>query len=339
MRTRLMRISLLTPFLLALLFVTAGNAFGQFDSSALYNITAKHSGKCLDVSGGPGSVGNGVQVIQWDCNGGENQQWTLTHVGDNYYKILAKHSGKGLDVFGGIFSLGNGVIVVQWDYNAWAHQMWKLIPVGEGYYKILARHSGKSLEIDGGPGAIANGVRAQQWDYVGGDNQQFRLTALPGRPACTATDSLISTFTGTAELRTNHPDARGPFRSNINLTVKFSDCRASISITSFPPIVNSFGTLIGQNTSTVSLIQGDPGSFDSSTGRTVIPVTLGFANSLRVFGNSTLPLRLLAEGVPAGNKPDTGIVTLSGTGTFMGGALGGYQGTLTVTGSFSPRPR
>ena len=335
MRIRLMRISLLTPILLALLFVAAGNAFGQ----PVYNITAKHSGKCLDVSGGPSAVRNGVRVIQEDCNGGESQKWKLTHVGDGYYKIIANHSGKALDVSGGIFMLWDGVSVVQWDYHAGANQMWKLIPVGGGYHKILAKHSGRSLHIDSGPGATANGAGAQQWGYWGGDNQQFKLIALPDRPACTSTDSLISTFTGTAELRTTNPYAQGPFRSNINMTVKFSDCRTGISITNFPPIVNSFDTPLGQNTSTVNLIQGGPGSFDSSTGRTVIPVTLGFANSLGIIGNSTLPLRLLAEGVPAGNNPDTGVVTLSGTGTFMGGALNGYQGTLTVTGSFLPRPR
>ncbi len=330
-----MRISLLTPLLLAVLFITDSKAFADIDTTVLYNIIARHSGKCLDVSGGPGAVGNGVRVIQWDCNGEDNQKWKFTSVGDGYYKIIAKHSGKGLDVFGGRFSTGNGVIVEQWDYNAGANQLWKLTSVGEGYYHIQAKHSRKNLDIDLTPGATANGAGAQQWVYWGGDNQKFRLTALPGRPACPVTDPLISTFTGTAELRTTHPSALGPFLSNVNLTVKFTDCRTNISIISFPPISNSFDTPLGQNTSTATLIQDGLGSFDSSTGRTVIPVTLGLANSIRIFGNSTLPLRLLAEGVPAG----TGTITLSGTGTFVGGALNGYQGALTVTGSFSPGPR
>jgi hypothetical protein len=60
-----MRAKLWTPTILSLLlFVAAGNAFGQFDESAWYRITAKHSGRCLAVAGGIGSLGNGVPVIQ-----------------------------------------------------------------------------------------------------------------------------------------------------------------------------------------------------------------------------------------------------------------------------------
>jgi hypothetical protein len=64
-------------------------------------------------------------------------------------------------------------------------------------------------------------------------------------------------------------------------------------------------------------------------------MTLGFENTIQFFGNSTLPLTLTTEG-----NGTNGNITLRGTGTFMGGALGGYQGTLTITnGSFSPSPR
>jgi len=334
-----MRTSVLRPILLALLFALAGNAFGQIDTGPLYRITAKHSGKCLDVAGGPGATGNGVRVVQWDCNGAENQTWAFTPVGDDYYRIQAKHSGRALDVSGGIVSLGNGAVVNQWDYHGGSNQMWRLTRVEEGFYEIRARHSGKSLDINGGPGAMANGAQAQQWDYVGGDNQKFRLTALGTRPACAVTDPLTSTFTGRAELTTNNRDASGPYLSNINLTVEFTNCRANIGITAFPAIANTSDTRIGPNTSTITMTQGGFGTFDPSNGSIVIPITLGLENSQRLFGNSTLPLRLAAEGAPDAKNPDTGIVTLRGTGIFMGGALGGYEGTITVTGSFSPRPR
>jgi hypothetical protein len=178
MRTRLMRTSLWTPILLALL-CAAGNAFGEeLDAGALYQITAKHSGKCLDVSGGPGALGNGALVIQWDCNGATNQQWIFTSIGGGYYKILAKHSGKGLDVFGGVFSAANGVIVEQWDYNGSANQMWRVDPLGNGYYSIIARHSGKALGIRGS--ATDNNAQAEQSDFIpGAANQMWKLTLIP----------------------------------------------------------------------------------------------------------------------------------------------------------------
>ena len=38
-------------------------------------IVSRHSGKCLDVSGG--SADDGASIIQWQCHGGENQNWLL----------------------------------------------------------------------------------------------------------------------------------------------------------------------------------------------------------------------------------------------------------------------
>lgn len=165
-----MRTNLLAPIFL--LLVSAGSAFGDAPNpNIFYQIKARHSGKCLDVAGW--SAANGAPVIQWDCHGGENQQWTFTPVGAGYYKIVARHSGKALDVFGGIFSGANGVIVDQWDYNGSINQMWYVGDLGNGLYSIIARHSNKSLDIKGA--STGNGAEAHQYDYVSGANQQWRL--------------------------------------------------------------------------------------------------------------------------------------------------------------------
>jgi hypothetical protein len=42
-------------------------------SDGYYRLVAKHSGKCLDVTGI--SAANGAAIIQWDWWGGNNQQW------------------------------------------------------------------------------------------------------------------------------------------------------------------------------------------------------------------------------------------------------------------------
>ena len=189
--------SSLSVILLVILFA-AGNTFAQeINPSGYYRITAKHSGKCLAVAGGPNSLRNGDRVIQWDCIEEEdNQKWQIIPVGGGYYKILAKHSGKSLDVFGGTAALGNGAIVEQWDYNGSDNQMWRLIRDAGGYYNIVAKHSGKSLDINGGPGATGNGPQAQQWDWVNGDNQRFRLIPLSISGTAGA-DSVTGTFTYT----------------------------------------------------------------------------------------------------------------------------------------------
>jgi hypothetical protein len=197
MRTRLIGTSLLTPILLALLFIAAGNAFGQINPSASYHITAQHSGKCLAVSGGNSFVNNGVGVIQWDCIETEdNQKWQILPVGFGYYKIVAQHSGKSLEVRGGVGALINGDAVQQWDYVGAANQKWWLNPVGDDFYQIVASHSRKSLEVSGGLDATTNGPYTQQWDYVGAANQKWKLTELPDRVTGTFTYADAETDPG-----------------------------------------------------------------------------------------------------------------------------------------------
>ncbi|ARE73305.1 hypothetical protein B6R96_04630 [Streptomyces sp. Sge12] len=47
-----------------------------------YFIRAVHSGKCLDVEGGTGATGDGVNVFQWSClgSGQTNQQWAFQSI-------------------------------------------------------------------------------------------------------------------------------------------------------------------------------------------------------------------------------------------------------------------
>lgn len=181
MTSRLMRTSFVVPLILALLFVGVGSAFGQTPNPAIvYQIRARHSGKCLEVNGGPGSMGNGALIVQRDCSNATNQQWTFTSIGAGLYKIIAKHSGKALDVFGGVFSAANGVIVEQWDYNGSANQMWSVDDLRNGYYSIVASHSKKSLDIVGA--STNNGAHVHQWDYLSGLNQQWKLTPVTASP-------------------------------------------------------------------------------------------------------------------------------------------------------------
>lgn len=334
MRKRLMRTSILTSILVGLLMVAAGEAFSQIDTAPLYHITAKHSGRCLDVE--RAGVANGVQVIQFDCGEGDNQKWQFVSVSPGYYKILAKHSAKALDVFGGIVSQGNGAIVEQWDYNGGTNQMWALTPLGDDYYTIRPRHSQGCLDIDGGPGATANGRKAQQWQCTGADNQKFRLTAL-ARPTCAA-DQIGSSLVGTAELTANRVSGR-PFPASLNLGIDVTQCRGNIRIVQFPPITTEeYTTMVGQNRTTLTL--GSGGSGTISTGRSIsVPVMLHLEHTL-----ASNPATA-AQGAPSdltltleGSVTPDGQVTLAGSGRFVGGYLNGSTGVVRVTGRLSPSP-
>jgi uncharacterized protein (DUF1800 family) len=113
--------------------------------TATFEIVARHSGKCLDVTGG--SVENGAEVIQWICNRGANQHWASVPAGDGSYFLVAQHSGKCLDVTAA--SGSDGARIIQWICHGGANQRWTLAPAGDGSYSLVAQHSEKCLTVDG----------------------------------------------------------------------------------------------------------------------------------------------------------------------------------------------
>ena len=337
-KKRLVKSNTLIPILLALFWNAAPSAFAdQPDVNKVYQITSRYSGKCLEVNGGPRALWNGALIVQRDCNNAENQQWYFTSVGGGLFRISAKHSGRSLDVFGGIFSTANDVIVEQYDYNGSANQMWTMDDLHNGYYAIIASHSRKPLTIRGD--SMDNGAQVIQSDYnMSSEAQQWKLTDVNARPTCR--DTFTSTLTGTANFNITIWGTPQMIPSNVSLPVKFTDCPASISITDFPPLSRSvvLPFPIGQNTFTLTMSAGGPGHFDPQNGRIALPIELRIQNTSPFLGNSSLRLPLLATGADMISAVD-GRVTVRGSGTVVGGALGGSPATLIVTGNLSPRPR
>jgi hypothetical protein len=79
------------------------------------------SGSCLDVSGG--AVTDGAEVLQWQCHGGTNQQWTLRPAAGGTVSLVNRASGKCLDVVNA--SGANGAKLVQWSCTGSANQRWR----------------------------------------------------------------------------------------------------------------------------------------------------------------------------------------------------------------------
>jgi serine protease len=67
-------------------------------------ITAKHSGKVLDVEGV--SVSEGANLQQWSVAGGLNQQWTIRPTSGGFYQIISRNSGKAIGIEGSSSSNG-----------------------------------------------------------------------------------------------------------------------------------------------------------------------------------------------------------------------------------------
>ncbi len=137
--------------------------------TATYTLTAKHSGKVLDVKAS--DTGNGATVWQYTRNNTTAQQWQIQHIQGGYHKLIAACSGKALDV--GAISCKDGALLQQWSFGNGGNQLWKFEKQPNGFYKIAARHSGKALDVSGV--STADGGLVQQWRFSGGDNQLWAL--------------------------------------------------------------------------------------------------------------------------------------------------------------------
>jgi len=146
----------------------SGGGAGGFSASAYYRLVNRNSGKVADVNGG--STADGAQVIQWQYNGGTNQQWQLVHIGEGFYRVVNRNSGKNLDVNGA--STTAGANIIQWPANAGKNQQWEIVPTGSGYYRLVNRNSIQVMDVNGA--SSSNGASVIQWHWGGGANQQWQ---------------------------------------------------------------------------------------------------------------------------------------------------------------------
>jgi hypothetical protein len=75
-----------------------------------------YGNKCLDASGR--GTTNGTQVIIWDCNGQDNQQWNVNGDGT----VTGVQSGLCMEASN--FGTGNGTKVQLWSCTGTSSQRW-----------------------------------------------------------------------------------------------------------------------------------------------------------------------------------------------------------------------
>lgn len=136
---------------------------------AYFRIVSRNSGKVLDIY--HSSNDDGASIVQWTSNGGYNQQWQVTDLGNGYCRITSRQNGKSLDIKD--WSTDDGGIIQQWTFGMTANQQWQVSDIGSGYVKIISRHSGKALDIK--DVSTDDGAILHQWGYVDGPNQQWQL--------------------------------------------------------------------------------------------------------------------------------------------------------------------
>jgi hypothetical protein len=141
----------------------------------LYELVASHSEKCLDVP--DWSPNDGTPVVQWACNGGDNQKWNLETAADGYSRLVAIHSGKCLDVAN--VSTEDRADIIQWQCHGGQNQQWR-VEVVPGGHQLVARHSSKCVDVRGE--ATSDGGQVIQWPCTGGANQTWMLRSVLSAP-------------------------------------------------------------------------------------------------------------------------------------------------------------
>jgi len=91
-----------------------GTTEQMLDTSVSYTLTARNSGKCVDVTNG--SAANATPLQQWDCQAANpNQLFKFNPLANGSFQIVSQLSGKCLDVPGS--SQVAGTVVQEYDCN------------------------------------------------------------------------------------------------------------------------------------------------------------------------------------------------------------------------------
>jgi Ricin-type beta-trefoil lectin domain-like len=151
------------------------DAVSPLNSGSRYSITARHSGKALDVAGS--SVANGMYIYQWTVvPSSPFQKWMASTQGGAQLALTNVASQKVLEVGG--YATGDGGGVQQWQWAGHSWQKWRLEvsdqDAGGFWYKLVNVGSGKVADVSGA--SVSNGAGVQQYFSWGGANQQWRFS-------------------------------------------------------------------------------------------------------------------------------------------------------------------
>ncbi|MCY1136912.1 RICIN domain-containing protein [Actinoplanes sp. Pm04-4] len=152
-----------------------GSWFGQYLPEKQVNtILNDNSDLCLAINAG--STENAARAIQWNCQGGTEQDWRLAQRPSGAYEIRNDHSGQCLAIGSG--STEQGAELLQWPCGGDTHleQTWALIPDGTGYNAIQNVNSKQCLAM--GSASKTAGQIVIQWGCRGTANreQQWKIT-------------------------------------------------------------------------------------------------------------------------------------------------------------------
>jgi galactose oxidase len=153
--------------LFAMFLSTAGEA--QVVRTGYTTIVASNSAKCIDISGA--STAAGAPAIQWHCNFGANEQWTV-QLYNGYFRIIEQQTGDCLVVSGG--STTAGAAMVQEPCTGVNSELWSFVANGSNF-QMTNKNSGQCASVSAG--STADGAVIQQWPCATASNFLFTFSS------------------------------------------------------------------------------------------------------------------------------------------------------------------
>lgn len=147
----------------------AGGSGTTLIPNGTYTLTNRYSGLVIDDPGF--STKQNMVMAQWTANGGSNQKWVLTNLGNNIVSLVNASSGQSLEVTGG--SKANSALVDQYPYHGNTWQQWQIIAVDGGYYELLNVNSSLALDNDGQ--SKTAGAKIDQYPHHANSWQQWHF--------------------------------------------------------------------------------------------------------------------------------------------------------------------
>jgi hypothetical protein len=205
-------------------------------ANGTYTIVNRNSSQVMDVTAA--STADNALIVQYTSNGGNNQKYQVTALGNGEYSIKPIHSlslNKGLDMPGA--SLDNGTQVIQYGYIGAANQKWKIISVGGGFYQIQNVNSGKALVVENA--STTAGARVIQFPYSGTLNEQWQFTPTT---AAAARPVEISKIEVAQDIKQDLGAFPVPAVDQVEVTYNNRD-KAQSAIVS---VLNQYGMIVAQ---------------------------------------------------------------------------------------------
>lgn len=137
-------------------------------SSRFVRFRAVVSRKCLEVD--RGQTANNVGIVQFSCDGSDEQSLNLRSRAGNTFNIIAKHSGKCFDVPGGDSS--DNLPLQHFDCDGSSEQFFSMRDVGGGSFNLVT-NNGKCFDVPGGDTGDYVGIN--QFSCDGSIEQKFTL--------------------------------------------------------------------------------------------------------------------------------------------------------------------